>query len=98
MSKLIIQPNNEDIQGKENNSITLVEYGDFQCPYCGEAYPIVKEIQKIKGDILRFVFRNFPLSEIHSYALHATYAAEAAGKQHKFWERCMTFFLRIKRI
>jgi protein-disulfide isomerase len=87
MSKLIIQPNNEDhIQGKENNSITLVEYGDFQCPYCGEAYPIVKEIQKIKGDILRFVFRNFPLSEIHSYALHAAYAAEAAGKQHKFWE------------
>jgi len=87
MSKLIIQPNNEDhIQGKEKSSITLVEYGDFQCPYCKEAYPIVKEIQKIKGDILRFVFRNFPLSEIHSYALHAAYAAEAAGKQNKFWE------------
>ena len=87
MSKLTIQPNNEDhIQGKENSSITLVEYGDFQCPYCREAYPIVKEIQKIKGDAIRFVFRNFPLSEIHSYALHAAYAAEAAGKQHKFWE------------
>ena len=87
MSKLIIQPNNQDhIQGKENSRITLVEYGDFQCPYCKEAYPIVKEIQKIKGDVLRFVFRNFPLSEIHSYALHAAYAAEAAGKQNKFWE------------
>jgi protein-disulfide isomerase len=87
MSKLTIQPNNEDhIQGKKESSITLVEYGDFQCPYCREAYPIVKEIQKIKGDILRFVFRNFPLSEIHSYALHAAYAAEAAGKQNKFWE------------
>lgn len=87
MSKLIIQPNNEDhIQGKDKSSITLVEYGDFQCPYCRESYPIVKEIQKIKGDVLRFVFRNFPLSEIHSYALHAAYAAEAAGKQNKFWE------------
>ena len=87
MSKLTIQPNNEDhIQGKDKSSITLVEYGDFQCPYCREAYPIVKEIQKIKGDAIRFVFRNFPLSEIHSYALHAAYAAEAAGKQHKFWE------------
>ena len=87
MSKLTMQPNNEDhIQGKEKSHITLVEYGDFQCPYCGKAYPIVKEIQKIKGDVLRFVFRNFPLSEIHSYALHAAYAAEAAGKQQKFWE------------
>jgi len=87
MSKLAIQPNNEDhIQGKEKSHITLVEYGDFQCPYCGKAYPIVKEIQKIKGDALRFVFRNFPLSEVHSYALHAAYAAEAASKQHKFWE------------
>ena len=87
MSKLTIQPNNEDhIQGKDKSSITLVEYGDFQCPYCKEAYPIVKEIQRIKGYVLRFVFRNFPLSEIHSYALHAAYAAEAAGKQHKFWE------------
>ena len=87
MSKLTIQPNNKDhIQGNEENSITLVEYGDFECPYCGEAYPIVKEIQKIKGDVLRFVFRNFPLSEMHQYALHAAYAAEAAGKQSKFWE------------
>lgn len=87
MSKLTIQPNNEDhIQGKDKSSITLVEYGDFQCPYCKEAYPIVKEIQRIKGYVLRFVFRNFPLSEIHSYALHAAYAAEAAGKQNKFWE------------
>ncbi|HRX44094.1 MAG TPA: DsbA family protein [Candidatus Dojkabacteria bacterium] len=87
MSKLIIQPNNKDhIQGNEKSNVTLVEYGDFECPYCGEAYPIVKEIQKIKGDVLRFVFRNFPLSEMHPYALHAAYAAEAAGKQHKFWE------------
>ena len=87
MSKLTIQPNNKDhIQGNEKSSITLVEYGDFECPYCGEAYPIVKEIQKMKGDVLRFVFRNFPLSEMHQYALHSAYAAEAAGKQDKFWE------------
>ncbi len=87
MSKLTIQPNNKDhIQGNEKSGITLVEYGDFECPYCGEAYPIVKEIQKIKGDVLRFVFRNFPLSEMHRHALRAAYAAEAAGKQGKFWE------------
>ncbi len=58
---------------------------------------LLKRFKKIKGDALRFVFRNFPLSEVHSYALHAAYAAEAAGKQHKFW-RCLTSFLRIKRI
>ena len=77
---------NDHIEGKENTPVTLVEYGDFECPYCKEAYPIVKEIQKIEGDKLRFVFRNFPLSEVHKHALHAAYAAEAAAKQEKFWD------------
>jgi protein-disulfide isomerase len=87
MSKLIVLPNKEDhIQGDMNKKVILVEYGDFECPYCGEAYPIVKEIQKIEGDLLNLIFRNFPLSEVHPHALHAAYAAESAGKQNKYWE------------
>jgi protein-disulfide isomerase len=78
--------NNDNTKGKKNAPVTLVEYGDFECPYCLQAYPIVKEIQKIKGDNLRFVFRNFPLSNVHPHAAHAAYAAQAAGKQNKFWE------------
>ncbi len=87
MTKLIIPQNNKDhITGNTKGTVTLVEYGDFQCPSCGEAYPIVKEILKRKGDILKFIFRNFPLYQIHTHALHAAYAAESAGKQNKFWE------------
>jgi len=66
--------------------MTLVEYGDYQCPYCGEAYPVVKRLQKELGKRLRFVFRNFPLSQAHPYALVAAEAAEAAALQGKFWE------------
>jgi protein-disulfide isomerase len=63
-----------------------VEYGDYQCPYCGQAYPMVKELQKRLGKRLRFVFRNFPLSTMHPHAEHAAEAAEAAGAHGKFWE------------
>ena len=66
--------------------MTLVEYGDYECPYCGRAYPVVKEIQKRLGERLRFVFRNFPLNTIHEHAGVAAQAAEAAGEQGKFWE------------
>jgi len=66
--------------------VTLVEYGDYQCPYCGQAYPIVKEIQQSLGQKLRFVFRNFPISTSHPHAQHAAEAAEAAAAQGKFWE------------
>ena len=66
--------------------MTLVEYGDYQCPYCGLASPIVDEIQRELGDGLRFVFRNFPLSEVHPHAEHAAEIAEAAGTHDKFWE------------
>jgi protein-disulfide isomerase len=76
----------DHVQGPANASLTLVEYGDYQCPYCGAAYPIVKEIQKDLGKGLRFVFRNFPLTEMHPYALIAAEAAEAAALQGKFWE------------
>ena len=73
-------------QGPDSARVTLVEYGDYECPYCGAAYPIVKDIQQRLGDRLRFVFRNFPLNNAHPHAEHAAEAAEAAGAQGKFWE------------
>ena len=73
-------------QGPETATVTLVEYGDYECPYCGEAYPIVKEIERRLRDRLRFVFRNFPLTQSHPHAEHAAEAAEAAAVQEKFWE------------
>ena len=79
-------------QGSANAPVTLVEYGDFECPYCGQAYPIVKAVQKALGKRLRFVFRNFPLSEMHPNASNAAEAAEAAGQQGKYWEMHDTLF------
>jgi protein-disulfide isomerase len=76
----------DNIDGNADAIIELVEYGDYQCPYCGQAYPIVKSLQKIFGDDLRFVFRNFPLSKIHPQAMMAAVASEAAAMQDKFWE------------
>jgi protein-disulfide isomerase len=76
----------DHIQGNRYAEIELVEYGDFQCPYCGQAYPIVKIIQQKLGNHLKFIFRNFPLSEIHPQARLAAVASEAAAKQNKFWE------------
>ena len=72
--------------GPEDAPVTLVEYGDYQCPACGAAYPMVKAIQKRLGAKLRFVFRNMPLNEIHPYAELAAEAAEAAGAQGRFWD------------
>jgi len=71
--------------GPANAPLTLVEYGDYQCPHCGRAYPIVKEVRKTLGSQLRFVFRNFPLTRIHPEAEHAAEAAEAADAQGAFW-------------
>lgn len=73
-------------QGPAGAPLTLVEYGDYQCPYCGAAYPVVKQLQKALGKKLCFVFRNFPLTQMHPYALVAAEAAEAAALQGKFWE------------
>ena len=70
-------------RGPETAPVTLVEYGDYECPYCGEAYPIVKEIQRRLGNRLRFVFRNFPLTQSHP---HAEQTAEADAGQGKFWQ------------
>jgi len=73
-------------QGPANAPVTLVEYGDYQCPYCGEAYFIVKAVQERFGDRLRFVFRNFPITTSHPYAEQAAEAAESAAAQGRFWE------------
>jgi protein-disulfide isomerase len=75
----------DHVQGPSDAPVTLVEYGDYQCPYCGQAYPIVKAVQQRLGDRLRFVFRNFPLAQIHEHAEHAAEVAEAAAAQQQFW-------------
>lgn len=72
-------------RGPADAPVTLVEYGDYECPYCGRAFPIVKRIRETMGDRVRFVFRNFPLNSVHPHASQAAQAAEAAGAQGKFW-------------
>ncbi|WP_231427331.1 MULTISPECIES: thioredoxin domain-containing protein [Pedobacter] len=87
MSNLKPDVNSKDhSQGADNAAITIVEFGDYQCPYCGDAYPIVKEIEDTFGDQIKFIFRNFPLQEAHQFAFSAAAAAEAAALQNKFWE------------
>lgn len=73
-------------QGPADAPVTLVEYGDYECPHCGRAYPIVKALQKDFGKRLRFVFRNFPLRELHPHAEAAAETAEFAGEHRRFWE------------
>jgi protein-disulfide isomerase len=75
----------DHIEGPADAAVTLLEYGDYECPYCGAAYPIVKEVQARMGDRLRFVFRNFPIVTSHPHAELAAEAAEAAAAQDKFW-------------
>jgi protein-disulfide isomerase len=72
--------------GPDDAPVTLVEFGDFECSYCGMAYPIVKQMQDAMGNQLRFVFRSFPLAEIHPHAEHAAEVAEAAADEDHFWE------------
>jgi protein-disulfide isomerase len=79
-------------EGPAAAAVTLVEYGDYECPHCGRAYPIVKEIQRRLDGRLRFVFRNFPLAEAHPHAEHAAEAAEGAASQRRFWEMHDTLF------
>jgi protein-disulfide isomerase len=86
MTKLAAPITSRDhTQGKTNAAWTLVEYGDYQCPSCGDAELIVKQLQQHFGEQLRFVFRNFPL-EMHPFAEHAAEAAEFAAAHGKFWE------------
>lgn len=71
--------------GPADAPVTLVEYGDFECPHCRAAHPIVKSVIERMGDRLRFVYRHFPITSTHPHAQHAAEAAEAAGAQGEFW-------------
>jgi protein-disulfide isomerase len=72
--------------GPESAPVTLLEYGNFECIHCGRAYPVIKEVQRLLGNSLRFVFRHFPTVQTHPHSMRAAEAAEAAGVQGKFWE------------
>src|SRR4051794_18857927 len=76
----------DHIRGNVQARNTLLEYGDFECSYCGQAYWIVNKLLAHTGDSLRFVFRNFPLTEVHPDAFLAACAAESAGRQGRFWD------------
>ena len=81
-----VDPHHDHIRGpKKNALVTLVEYADFECPYCGQAEPVVRELIKEYGE-LRFVFRHLPLTDVHPHAQLAAEASEAAANQDKFWE------------
>lgn len=87
MSHLTVAVRKKDhVLGPKNAPVTLVEYGDFECPYCGQAHGALKELLADLRPHLRFVFRHFPLTRIHPHAEQAALAAEAAGEQGKFWE------------
>ena len=74
------------VRGKPEAKVTLIEYGDFQCPACGNAYPLLKQLEEEYPEQLKVVFRHFPLTSIHPNAFAAARAAEAAGAQGKFFE------------
>jgi len=85
-------PERDHFQGTTDAPIALLEYGDYECPFCGEVQPIVREIQRRLGDDLCFAFRHFPLTNVHPHAEHAAEAAEAAAEQGSFWAMHETLF------
>jgi protein-disulfide isomerase len=87
MSRLrtMIGPNDHAL-GPRDAPVTIVEYGDYECPFCGRAHPEVKRLLAMAGDRMRYAYRHFPLTQIHPHALQAAEAAEAAGAQGRFWE------------
>jgi protein-disulfide isomerase len=87
MSKLTPPINSRDhVQGNPEAPVSLVEFGDYECSFCGQAHSVIKALQEALGDRLCFVFRNFPLGEVHPHAVLAAQAAELAGAQGKYWE------------
>jgi protein-disulfide isomerase len=87
MSRLTPPVNERDhMLGSPDAPVTLVEYGDYECPYCGMAYPIVESVRRRMGDNMRFVFRHFPLTQIHPHAQYAAEMAEAGGERGMFWQ------------
>ena len=80
-----VDPERDHIRGPKQSPVTMVEYGDFECPYCGQAEPIVRELLADFGDV-RYVFRHLPLTDVHPHAQLAAEAAEAADQQSAFWD------------
>jgi protein-disulfide isomerase len=85
-AELLPLTDDDHVRGDDRAAVTLVEFGDYECPGCGEAYLVIKRIESEMGDALRFVFRHFPYSRLHPHAELAAQAAEAAGAQGRFWE------------
>lgn len=93
MARLRVPVTERDHQrGPARASVTLVEYGDYQCPFCGRAYWVLRDVEDRFRNDLRFVYRHFPLTEIHPLALVAAEAAETAGDQGRFWDMHDTLF------
>ena len=82
----------DHIRGEATIPVTLVEYGDYECPHSGEAFALIENIRTYLQDRLRFVFRHFPMTQTHLHAQYAAEAAEAAGTQDKFWEMHTNIF------
>jgi protein-disulfide isomerase len=95
---LPVSEDRDHIEGPTEAAVTLVEYGDYECPYCGAAYPIIKEVQSWMGARLRFVFRNFPITTSHPHAEQAAETAEAAATQGKFWQMHDLLYENQKRL
>jgi len=81
-----VDPERDHIRGRVDAPVTLIEYGDFECPYCGHAAPVIEKLLDHFSDELRYVFRHLPLNDVHPNAQSASEAAEAAGAQDRFWE------------
>ena len=91
--RLTVPINERDhILGPITAPVTMVEYGDYECPYCGQAHHVVKQLRQLMGHRMCFVFRHFPLTTVHPHAQLAAEAAEAAGVQGKFWEMHYVLF------
>jgi protein-disulfide isomerase len=87
MTALKVPVNSRDhILGDDDAPVTLLEYGDYECPHCGAAYPVVKALLQRYGDDMRYVYRHFPLTQIHPHAEAAAETAEFAGAYDRFWE------------
>jgi protein-disulfide isomerase len=82
----------DHVLGDADAPVTLVEYGDYECPYCGRAHAVIQEVRRRIGRDMCFVYRHFPLAEVHPHALAAAEAADAAGAQGKFWPMHDTLF------
>jgi protein-disulfide isomerase len=91
--RLTVPVNEHDhVLGPITAPVTMVEYGDYECPHCGQAHHMVKQLRQLMGHRMCFVFRHFPLTTVHPHAQQAAEAAEAAGVQGKFWEMHYVLF------